>query len=217
MASRSGVLLFAILALNINYVLACSCLRGDTFTRTYFRSLTAGTPFTLVKVISKQTRKAKPTGPFPAFGNEVVFKLKVLKISDGCTPRLPYTTFAVTADNSAACGVNLQIGALYIIPLKKGANIENRIGLCGFQTLLKNVNKEQRKFMLNRTLCCGDRCKCSNGKPFVNCLVDPCSVSKPPCKEAKKCVSNFCGGCNAEWFDSKGLPACEPGALPYRR
>ncbi len=47
--------------------------------------------------------------------------LKALKTSDGCVPRLHYKT---TADNSAACGVNLNVGSLYFIPLKKGANIE---------------------------------------------------------------------------------------------
>ncbi len=215
MTSRTAVLLVAFLALGINLAHACSCLPLDTFTRTYYRSLKAGTPFTLVKVLRSKTRNAEPVGPFESFGKEVVYTLKVFKISDGCTPRLPYKTFAVTADNSAACGVNLKVGSLYILPLKKGANIENRINLCGFQAELRSLNKKQRNFILNRTLCCKGRCRCANGKPFVNCFVDPCKVSSAPCKEAVECVSNFCGGCNVEWFDEKGLPACEPNAQPF--
>ncbi|XP_078681744.1 uncharacterized protein LOC144916492 [Branchiostoma floridae x Branchiostoma belcheri] len=40
---------------------------------------------------------------------------------------------------------------------------------------------------------------CPNGEELVNCFEDPCSYTR--CPAGTECVSNYCGGCNAE---------CEP-------
>ena len=42
---------------------------------------------------------------------------------------------------------------------------------------------------------------CPPDKPLVNCLVDPCQFAT--CTDAT-CVSDFCGGCNARFFDEDG-------------
>ncbi|KAL6066238.1 Bowman-Birk type wound-induced proteinase inhibitor WIP1 [Balamuthia mandrillaris] len=44
---------------------------------------------------------------------------------------------------------------------------------------------------------------CPDGSAPVNCLVDPCSLPPPSdCPEAAeaKCVANYCGGCNRDYF-----------------
>ena len=47
----------------------------------------------------------------------------------------------------------------------------------------------------------------------MNCFRQPCGPpEKPPCKEAVKCLDNYCGGCLAEWFNKDGLPACKKKA-----
>ncbi|HTU63496.1 MAG TPA: hypothetical protein VMF89_33770, partial [Polyangiales bacterium] len=41
----------------------------------------------------------------------------------------------------------------------------------------------------------------------VQCFADPCSVA-PACTEGE-CVANYCGGCNAEFYDTFGHAVCE--------
>ncbi|CAF1053928.1 unnamed protein product [Rotaria sp. Silwood1] len=52
-----------------------------------------------------------------------------------------------------------------------------------------------------------ERIRCPSGKRIVNCFVDPCLVSKCPGDKNAKCVSNYCGGCNAVWYRANGRPA----------
>ena len=42
---------------------------------------------------------------------------------------------------------------------------------------------------------------CPPNKPPVNCFVDPCRFAKCPAHPNAKCVSDFCGGCNARFFE----------------
>ena len=42
---------------------------------------------------------------------------------------------------------------------------------------------------------------CPPDKPPVNCFVDPCQFAKCPAHPNAKCVSDFCGGCNARFFE----------------
>ena len=39
---------------------------------------------------------------------------------------------------------------------------------------------------------------------IVNCLADPCDVNFCPAHPGAKCVSDFCGGCNAQFFAPGG-------------
>ena len=45
---------------------------------------------------------------------------------------------------------------------------------------------------------------CPPDKARVYCFVDPCQVTTCPAHPEAKCVSDFCGGCNARFFDDKG-------------
>ena len=38
----------------------------------------------------------------------------------------------------------------------------------------------------------------------VSCLIDPCKLAKCPAFPDAKCVSEFCGGCNARFFNAEG-------------
>lgn len=41
---------------------------------------------------------------------------------------------------------------------------------------------------------------CPKGVPIVNCFADPCQVNTCEAFPEATCVSNFCGGCNADFF-----------------
>ena len=42
---------------------------------------------------------------------------------------------------------------------------------------------------------------CPPDKPPVNCFVNPCKFAKCPAHPNARCVSDFCGGCNARFFE----------------
>ncbi|KAL3885814.1 hypothetical protein ACJMK2_025850 [Sinanodonta woodiana] len=44
---------------------------------------------------------------------------------------------------------------------------------------------------------------CPDGSSPVNCLVDPCKVAKCAKYPYARCVSSYCGGCNANFFVKK--------------
>ena len=41
---------------------------------------------------------------------------------------------------------------------------------------------------------------CSDGSLPVTCLINPCKQASCPSINGATCVSNYCGGCKAEWF-----------------
>merc|ERR1712137_450253 len=51
------------------------------------------------------------------------------------------------------------------------------------------------------------RALCPGGLGVVNCFVDPCGQAmRTGCHgyPDAMCKSNYCGGCNANWFDANG-------------
>ena len=59
---------------------------------------------------------------------------------------------------------------------------------------------------------------CCCRKPVFNCLADPCAVQSCPNQPNATCQSNFCGGCNARFFDKKGKEVtkkCCPKKLKF--
>jgi hypothetical protein len=51
---------------------------------------------------------------------------------------------------------------------------------------------------------------CPDGSPPVQCLVDPCTVSKCGVVDAT-CKADYCGGCFAVWTDPAGNQVCGGG------
>lgn len=44
---------------------------------------------------------------------------------------------------------------------------------------------------------------CPPDKPPVNCFANPCQVTSCPAHPEARCESDFCGGCNARFFDDQ--------------
>jgi len=51
--------------------------------------------------------------------------------------------------------------------------------------------------------------ECAKGVPFVQCFAQPCSFQETECKEAASCSDDYCGGCNAHYFDAAGNEICK--------
>eukprot|EP00058_Branchiostoma_floridae_P018952 XP_002604441.1 hypothetical protein BRAFLDRAFT_79259 [Branchiostoma floridae] len=49
---------------------------------------------------------------------------------------------------------------------------------------------------------------CPVDSPMVYCFADPCTVTACPATPDATCVSDYCGGCNANFFDTDGGQAC---------
>nr|CAB3267843.1 zonadhesin [Phallusia mammillata] len=61
---------------------------------------------------------------------------------------------------------------------------------------------------------------CPPGVPVVNCLVDPCQFATCPRFPQARCVSNYCGGCNHDFYiGDKKIPKekceCESNQIYY--
>ncbi|XP_035663466.1 uncharacterized protein LOC118407154 [Branchiostoma floridae] len=54
--------------------------------------------------------------------------------------------------------------------------------------------------------CNGDGCP--DDKPMARCMMDPCDVTSCSANPDATCVADYCGGCNANFFDRSGEPAC---------
>jgi hypothetical protein len=136
---------------------------------------------------------------------DVFYKIKVLETFKGC--KTPTVVEVSSARNSAACGVDLQIGAEYLLYLSS-AQVP-KISLCQNIPRFSALSTSDLRFLRTRNVCCGGRCSCLPGTPRVYCYEQPCkSKGKPPCPTGTKCVDNYCGGCFAEWFKNDGSPAC---------
>eukprot|EP00737_Agarophyton_chilense_P002818 gb/GEZJ01003242.1/.p1 GENE.gb/GEZJ01003242.1/~~gb/GEZJ01003242.1/.p1 ORF type:complete len:200 (-),score=16.51 gb/GEZJ01003242.1/:215-814(-) len=134
------------------------------------------------------------------------FVIRTEEIYKGCN--VPNIVFATSPVQSATCGINLQQGTSYILPLPAG-DISS-LNLCQFIRKFNTLTNEDIQFLNTRQVCCNGSCKCVNA-PLVNCFRQPCSPpEEPPCDEAAKCVDNYCGGCFAEWFTEEGQYACLP-------
>lgn len=121
-----------------------------------------------------------------------------------------------TPQSSASCGIQLQLGVEHLINgLANGSLLGIRrlsIGLCGYNLPVAELGEQDREFLNGRNVCCGKDCECADGSSPVACFADPCSVT-PACSEAATCVANYCGGCNAEFYDENGYAVClDPSA-----
>ena len=43
---------------------------------------------------------------------------------------------------------------------------------------------------------------CPPDKPLANCFVDPCMSAECPAHPDATCMADYCGGCNARFFDA---------------
>lgn len=195
----------ALLVLQITLSCACSCAFTD-FETQYFRISASGQDLVEAEVTGTYIRRGRSgSGSFTFRFQERVYVLRVTK-TYGCRT-VPYFMHATTAIGSAACGVSLQRGVTYLLPLKKTGR--SRLSSCGLIRPVSRLTSSETAFLESRQICCHGKCSCGGGlKSPVNCFVAPCRFAKPPCADAEKCEDNYCGGCRAEWFTENGSPAC---------
>jgi hypothetical protein len=118
-----------------------------------------------------------------------------------------------TAANSAACGVSLARGEHLLHGTRARSAfglLTLRVGLCDANAPWASLAPEHLAFLQSRYVCCGGECACADGSQPVNCFVDPCQVDSCDV-EGAVCRANYCGGCNAEWYDASGALVCQDG------
>jgi hypothetical protein len=191
---KIALLSLTLLALVATAVDSCSCFSAPIKTNYYVPSYTR---------VVRALVTSKRTQPCPKCN--VIYKVKVLEAFKGC--KAPVEFDVSTPDNSAACGVNLEVGTNYLLYLT--ADKVPAINLCQAIPKFSDVSASDLKFLRTRNVCCDGKCRCVPGTRAEKCYVRPCNPSvKPPCAFASKCVANYCGGCSAEWFAADGFPTC---------
>jgi hypothetical protein len=115
-----------------------------------------------------------------------------------------------TPVESATCGARLDSRSHLI----NGDAAGTRFGLpafainsCSYNRAESALTEHDLAFLNGRTVCCGDDCDCADGRDRALCFADPCQVA-PSCGEGE-CVANYCGGCNAEFYDERGYAVCQ--------
>ena len=143
-----------------------------------------------------------------SFKSTTWYLAQVGRVFKGCLEPKSWA-FLRTASSSAACGVELKNGKSYLVNGNGAGHMRGRpvvaIGLCGYNVPIGTLTPAQTSWLKHRLVCCGDACACADGSQPVNCLVDPCQVTDCP---QGTCEANYCGGCNAEFYDATGAPLC---------
>ena len=146
--------------------------------------------------------------------SEQRYLAKVTATFKGCTKK-GRLVLLTTPSSSAACGASLELGTEYLINGERDGSALGlpKLGfnLCGYNLPADNLSAHDQTFLAGRTVCCGDDCHCADGSDLVACFANPCDVT-PACEEAARCEANYCGGCNAEFYDESGRAVCEPDA-----
>jgi hypothetical protein len=135
---------------------------------------------------------------------DIYYEIRVREAFKGCLS--PKHLTVLTSVGPGLCGFKLNVGAEYLFYLTSDS--VPKVGLCQGIQRYNDVTAVDRKFLETRQVCCNGQCKCSSKYPVSKCFVQPCKLAKAPCKDAVKCVDNYCGGCNAEWFTTAKAPAC---------
>jgi hypothetical protein len=139
--------------------------------------------------------------------------VRVRKNLKGCTEQGDLVVVQSSSFGSA-CGASLQMGALHVFTSYEDTPIGPfpvfHISMCGYNVPALSLNAEERSFLLSRNACCDatQTCECVDGLPPVSCLADPCTMAQT-CTEGT-CEANYCGGCNAEFYNSLGEAVCQP-------
>lgn len=136
--------------------------------------------------------------------NKTFYRARVLKTFKGCSKKHQFVWLS-TSNSSAACGITLKMGGVYLINGMAETKKRWNVGLCGMNVPWKTLSSGDKDWLGHRYVCCGDKCSCVGGAPPVQCFVDPCEVTS--CPEGT-CEANYCGGCHAEFYDTMGKQVC---------
>jgi hypothetical protein len=146
--------------------------------------------------VSRDVARARIVFSFRVFGRTWTFA-KLENEYKGCA-RTP-SPVVITSGGEA-----LIAGQQYLLSGEASAGAF-AIGACG-ATNFADLSPTDLNWLATRTNCCGEACKCGDGSEFVECFADPCQTTT--CSDASSCVANYCGGCNAEFYNQNGEPIC---------
>ena len=143
-------------------------------------------------------------------GGTTWYRARVVRTFKGCLTRNQLVLLS-TPSSSATCGAQLAVGSEHLINGDAAGSVLGvprlAINSCDYNVRASELSAHDQAFLDGRTVCCGDRCTCADGTQPVQCFVDPCQVA-PACDDGQ-CVANYCGGCNAEFYDDNGHAVCE--------
>jgi Tissue inhibitor of metalloproteinase len=140
-------------------------------------------------------------------GLTVTYKVGVQTVFGGCL-QAGDVVFVDTPVDPGACGQVLTIGDKYLLTADRGA-VNLSITSCGFNRLLSQLTASEQKFLESREVFCPDTgaMSCADGSQPLFCFVDPCTTAT--CGDPTAvCEANYCGGCNAEFYDPSGDMVC---------
>ncbi len=189
----------------------CSCALSS-FAEKFYLSQSFGGSFANATVLA--TSCAQSPTRWHCFGSASSFSVST-RSSENCSAPTPYYTVAKSSIvDGASCGIDLSLNEAYILPLY--TKRISFVSSCNIHQKTSTLSAVQLQFLNSRPACCNGKCSCPNADK-VQCIRSPCDprFEKPPCAEAENCVSNYCGGCSAEWFTASRRPACQPD--PFKR
>jgi len=182
----------AVTVLNAGDAQACSCMEPSVETSYYQNS-----DVLKVRVLRSIT-----------LGSNRYYLAKTRETFKGCIGARRWVILQ-TASSSAACGADYEVGRSYLIHGERAGGFWGipflSVHGCNYDVRWSQLTSEDRAFIYSRYNCCGERCECTDGSEPVECFADPCEFQS--CDEGV-CEANYCGGCNAEFFNELGELVC---------
>jgi Tissue inhibitor of metalloproteinase len=129
------------LALLVSSAHACSCLSQSLEIQYHDASIT--------RVVRAVVLREWPTAVADQAANKY-YQISVKQAFKGCVEPSPVRIS--TASNSAACGVDLNVGSEYLLLLSGGGN-DLATHLCLANALFKDVSASDRAFLSSRRVC----------------------------------------------------------------
>lgn len=140
-------------------------------------------------------------------GNFRYYRAQVIQDHKGCYAPGEIIRLQ-TSLSSASCGTQIPLNTPYLITGDTVGPNAVSISLCGYNTDLASLDAADQEFLDTRYTCCGNSCACGDGSQPFNCFVDPCQFAS--CASGGTCFSNYCGGCNAEFYLLPNyVPVCQ--------
>jgi len=144
-------------------------------------------------------------------GAERWYVARIDKPYKGCTEAGDLVVLS-TPSSSASCGGQLEVGKKHLLNAQRDGAwfgvTRLSFSSCSYNVPSAELSDDDRAFLDGRSVCCGDECTCADGSAPVQCFANPCDVT-PACDEAATCEANYCGGCNAEFYDASGYAVCQ--------
>lgn len=129
------------------------------------------------------------------------------------------TVLLETGVSGAACGMTLPVGGDMLVyawqsmpAALESAEARLSFAMCDPHVPWASLPARTRDALTSRPRACGGRQACADGSPVVNCFANPCQVSSCDV-EGAICEADYCGGCNARWYDDAGARVCTPAPM----